>query len=93
MIVFLKVSEEAVCEPRSICQFTWTSYIPTVASVELQYDAVGNQWQLKATGTDFTGDTSSVELYIADVAQTTSSVSSTEAVFSIFNVSSQTLNS
>ena len=30
MIVFLKASEEAECEPRSTCEFTWTSHIPDV---------------------------------------------------------------
>lgn len=85
MIVFLKASEEAECEPRSTCEFTWTSHIPDVTQVDIQFS--GTEWQLVATGTGFTGDTDSVELQIFDVAQTTTSVSETEAVFSIMDVS------
>lgn len=88
MVVFLKTSEEAVCEPRSKCVFTWNSWVPQLASVDLQFENSTSQWQLKVTGTGLTGDTKSVELYIANVKQTTTSVSSTEAVFSITNVTS-----
>lgn len=48
---------------------------------------------LNATGTGFTGDTSTVELYIANTKQTTKSVSSTEAIFTIVDVASSALNS
>jgi hypothetical protein len=67
LAVFLKVSEEAVCDPNTKCVFTWTSFIPEVTSTVLEFDDSTNQWQLKATGTSLTGDTSSVELYIFDV--------------------------
>ena len=30
MIVFLKTSEEAVCEPKENCLFTWNSFIPEI---------------------------------------------------------------
>lgn len=45
------------------------------------------------TGTDFTGDTDSVELLVNDVKQTTKSVTATEAVFTVVDVSSQSVNS
>ena len=45
------------------------------------------------TGTAFTGDTDSVELLVNDVKQTTKSVTTTEAVFAIVDVSSQSVNS
>jgi hypothetical protein len=93
MVVFLKTSEEADCDPNTKCVFTWTSFIPEVTSVNLIFDDSTNQWQLKVTGTSLTGDTSSVELYISDVKQIATSVSSTEAVFTISDVTSQTLNS
>jgi hypothetical protein len=67
MVVFLKVSEEANCDPKTKCVFTWTSYIPEVTSVDLVFDVSTNQWQLKVAGTSLTGDISSVELYISDV--------------------------
>jgi hypothetical protein len=93
LAVFLKTSEEAECEPRSKCVFTWTAVLPEVTSVDLEFDASTMQWQLKATGTGITGDVSSTELHIFGVAQTTTSVSATEAVFTISDVASQTLNS
>jgi hypothetical protein len=93
MVVFLKTSEEAVCFPYSKCKFTWTSSLPILEASVLSFDESSNEWQLKVTGTDFTGDTSSVELFIEDRVQTTKSISTTEAVFTIVNVTSQTLNS
>jgi hypothetical protein len=48
-------------------------------------------WTVKVEGTDFTGTTSDVSLEIDNVAQTTTSVSTTEAIFTITNVSSQAL--
>ena len=44
------------------------------------------------TGTDFTGDASSVSLELDGVAQTTESVSATEAVFVISDVSDTTVS-
>jgi hypothetical protein len=38
MIVFLKTSEEAVCDPVSKCEFTWTSNLPVVASIDAEFD-------------------------------------------------------
>jgi hypothetical protein len=43
------------------------------------------------TGTDFTGTTDDVEFYYADTLQTTTSVSSTEAIITITDVTSQTM--
>jgi hypothetical protein len=88
MVVFLKTSEEAVCDPSSKCKFTWTASLPILESGALFFDDSLNEWQLIVTGTDFTGDTSSVELFIEDRVQTTKSVSTTEAVFTIVNVTS-----
>ena len=42
MIVFLKASEEAVCEPRTTCEFTWTAHVPDVTSVNLEFS--GSEW-------------------------------------------------
>ena len=35
MIVFLKTSEEAVCEPKENCVFTWNSFIPEIQEASL----------------------------------------------------------
>jgi hypothetical protein len=77
MVVFLKTSEEATCDPTSKCEFTWTSSLPVITSAAVEFDTSSYQWQLKVSGAGFTGDTSSVELLIADVKQTTASVTST----------------
>lgn len=93
MIVFLKTSEEAVCDPVSKCEFTWTSNLPTVTASVPEFDTVSNQWQVKVSGSGFTGDSSSVELLINEILQTTVSVTATEAIFTIVDVDSQTLAS
>jgi len=94
LLVFLKVSEEAQCNPRSKCEWTWTSNsIANVTAAEVVFDSTDYEWQLKLNGSDFTGDTSSVELFISNVKQTTKTVSATEAIFTIMNVTGQSLNS
>jgi hypothetical protein len=35
MIVFLKTSEEAVCDPLSKCKFTWDSFLPELTTFDL----------------------------------------------------------
>ena len=92
MVVFLKTSEEAVCDPSSKCAFTWTGDIPTLEAAVLSFDETTNQWDIIVNGTDFTGDTATVELFLEGVKQTTKSVSATEAVFTIVNITSQTIN-
>lgn len=86
MIVFLKTSEEAICDPKEKCGWTWSSFIPIVKQAELQYDNDSQNYELKITGTDFTGDTSTVEFFIDNVKQTTKSVNGTEAIFTITDV-------
>jgi hypothetical protein len=93
MIVFLKTSEEAVCEPKANCVFTWNSFLPELHVVELNFNEADYVWQIRATGIDFSGDTSTTELMIANNKQTTVSQTTTEAVFTISDVQSQVLNS
>jgi hypothetical protein len=80
MIVFLKVSEEATCEKDdsdvSICAFTYTDDVPYLGSVVASFDTDLLQWIVTVSGTDFTGDTDSVKLYLSDIAQTATEVSS-----------------
>ena len=77
MIVFLKTSEEAVCDPVSKCEFTWTNSLPIVTSTNLDWDAVDNEWQIRVEGTGFTGDQTTTHFIIEDVPQTTKSFSDT----------------
>lgn len=65
--VFLKTSEEAVCEPKSLCEWTWITEIPVIETAVTNYDETLNEWQVVVNGTDFTGDSDSVKLTIAGV--------------------------
>jgi len=35
MVVFLKTSEEATCEPKANCVYTWTSWVPTIEDAKV----------------------------------------------------------
>ena len=93
LVVFLKTSEEAICEPKENCMFTWNSFVPEVTDVSVSFDEASLEWQFVASGIDFTGSTSNTDLQIGSVSQTPISVSSTEAKFTIDNVSSGSLSS
>lgn len=85
MIVFLKTSEEAFCET---CDYLFTSVIPNITETALAYDEATHAWQLTVTGTDIS---SGPELYVEGKLQTTVSSSTTDAVFSIVDVSSSVM--
>lgn len=87
MVVFLKTSEEATCDS-SVCAWTYTSALPVIENVTTSFDNSTLAWTVNVTGTDFTGATSDVEFYYANTLQTTTSVSSTEAIITITNVTS-----
>jgi len=38
MVVFLKTSEEAKCDPSSKCKYTYTSTLPTVGAMTPEFD-------------------------------------------------------
>lgn len=78
--------------PENACTWTYTNAIPTVTAIAAEYSNSSNVWTVKVTGTGFTGTPNSVELTVNGVAQTTSAVSSTEAIFAISNVTSSTLS-
>jgi hypothetical protein len=87
MVVFLKTSEEATCDS-SVCAWTYSSTLPVIENVTTSFDNSTLAWTVNVTGTDFTGATSDVEFYYANTLQTTTSVSSTEAIITITNVTS-----
>lgn len=66
MVVFLKISEEANCDYDTTCQYTWISTIPQVDEIVVDFDMTTYTWQYKVTGVDFTGDTSTTELFFGD---------------------------
>ena len=44
MVVFLKTSEEAVCQAEGDCGFTFTAVLPTVESYAPEFDAASGAW-------------------------------------------------
>jgi hypothetical protein len=90
MVVFLKTSEEATCETAT-CKWTYTANIPILENVTASFDETALNWIVTVTGTDFSGDTTTTDLRFGGISQTTDSVSTTEAVFTIMNITSQTL--
>jgi hypothetical protein len=92
MVVFLKTSEEATCkETTNNCAYTWTSTLPTVTGFNISFDETNYVWAFTVNGTGFTGDTTTVELYIGGRKQTTSAVSSTQLTIQVTNVTSAAL--
>ena len=63
VVVFLKTSEESPCESPN-CDFEFTNSVPTISTMQAQFDTTSNTYTLLATGTSFTGDTTQTELYI-----------------------------
>jgi len=85
LVVFLKASEEAKCDD---CSYTFIeeSNLPTVTKITSEFEASGDKHVIKVKGTQFTGDSSSTELYVGGLKQQTDSVSSTEAIFTIIDL-------
>jgi len=73
MLVFLKTSEEAACES-PLCQYTFTDVIPTITTVEPEWDIQNSVWTIKVSGTGFTGTSETTELNINGVVQKTTAV-------------------
>lgn len=66
LIVFLKTSEEAVCQPDNApCQFNYVATIPEVTDMTTEWDATNLYWTVVVTGTGFTGTPATTELNVA----------------------------
>lgn len=92
MLVFLKVSEEALCVPNATCDWTYIAKVPTVTGISPVWDARNNYWTVEVTGTDFTGTAETTELNVNGRAQTTISLTSTKAIFRVTNITGWVLN-
>lgn len=66
--------------------------VPTVTGASTVFDSTNGVWTVVVDGTDFSGDTSTTSLSLDGIAQTTTSVSSTQAVFTIINTTSSNLS-
>lgn len=90
MVVFLKTSEEATCVAAN-CNFEFTDSVSVIDQIQTVWDSSINKWTLVATGSSFTGTKESTRLEIGGVVQQTQSVSATQAIFIITDVTSSTL--
>jgi hypothetical protein len=67
MIVFLKTSEEAVCDEINVCNWEYTSTLPTITEMTTEFDADNEKWQVKLVGTALrdtadSGETSDLQI-------------------------------
>ncbi len=88
-MVFLKVSEEAVCEAASgVCEFTWLSSngIANLISSTVDWSTTANEYQLTLIGTGFPIQSSSIIFKIDGLSQTIVSTSTTEIVINLDNL-------
>jgi len=86
VVVFLKTSEEAVCDI-SICGgYTFTDIIPTVTAVTSRFDTASASWEVAVQGSGFVGTTSDTHLWVGDSEQVAKSVSASEVVFTVTDV-------
>lgn len=93
LVVFLKTSEEAVCQPDNApCQFNYVANIPEVTDMVTEWDETNLYWTVVVTGTGFTGTPATTELNVAGRPQTTVSVTSTKAIFRVSDINGWTLS-
>lgn len=91
VVVFLKTSEESPCVAPN-CAWTYTSSIPTLSTMQSNFDTSTNTYKLMVTGTDFTGDTSSTELYVGGRLQKCDEVTTTSATFTVTDISEEAMS-
>lgn len=92
VVVFLKTSEESPCEKPN-CEFTYTSNVPTISTMQANFDSTANVYKLMVTGTSFSGDTSTTELYIGGKLQKCDEVTDTSATFTVTDISDEKMAS
>jgi len=44
LIVFLKTSEEAVCDQDTVCNWKYSDSVPEVTKMSAEYDTTNNKW-------------------------------------------------
>jgi hypothetical protein len=88
VVVFLKTSEEAVCDNAVCGSFTYTSALPTITAAETVFDSTANNWEVKLTGTGLPTSTTNSKMTVGSNNQVAKSSSATEAFFTLTNVTS-----
>jgi hypothetical protein len=69
----------------------YTNLLPKISAAVTEYEATTKTWKVKATGSGFTGTTDTVKLVVGGIEQVTDSISESEAIFTITNVTSSVL--
>jgi hypothetical protein len=89
VLVFLKLSEEAICSMDSGCMFTWLTAKHELTGVDISVNASGDQIiTLTSDGSNLFVDdpVEEVELWLDSYVQQTDSVSDGVAVFTVLNL-------
>jgi len=60
--VFLKTSEEAICDEENVCNWEFTSTLPTVTAAATEFDTANEKWLYKLTGTDLSDNSVILEI-------------------------------
>lgn len=91
MVVFLKTSEEAKCEPEDTCKWEYTSQVPEVKDIAVKWDKQKLYYYVEVTGTDFSGSKETTDFFIDGLKQETVSVEPTKAQFKVTKIKAQNL--
>jgi hypothetical protein len=89
VLVFLKLSEEAICSMDSGCMFTWLTAKHELTEVDVSVNASGDQIiTLTSDGSNLFVDdpVEEVELWLDSYVQQTDSVSDGVAIFTVLNL-------
>lgn len=54
-----------MCTPDTACTWTYATPSATVTAATASFDTANARWLVTVTGTGFSGDTSTVEFYVA----------------------------
>jgi len=85
LVVFLKTSEEATCDENTVCNWKYTSTLPTVTEMTTEFDLDSGKWQVKVVGTGFTA-AGAADLQIDGVSQQSLTQGDTMLVFVVTEV-------
>jgi len=83
LIVFLKTSEEAICDETTVCNWKYSSSVPTVTEMTSEFDIDNGKWLVKVVGTGFAGV---ADLQINGVSQLSVTQTDTMLTFTVTEV-------
>ena len=87
----MKTSEEAICNDPLKCAFSFTKLLPNITAIDKEWDASTNVWNLKLSGTEFSGNASTSMLSVGGIEQPVVTVLPSTALFKVTNSPSSKL--